>query len=118
MQSMRPTHPHIVEPRRIMRLDQSRFGEPWKGANHQAVVFDFNCDGCLQPRGMPRSKDAAAAAMPEITSEPLQRELSERAGDARIEGLARLKMPLITKTTALRAATNNTPQTSYLVFVV
>src|SRR2546425_587316 len=117
-QSMRPTNPHFVKPWRIMRLNESRSREPWKGANGQVVIFDYDLDGRLQPRGMPGAKDTSRAAMPEITTESLQRELSERACDARTEALVRLDASTVSKTTAVRAPTDNTPQTSLLVFVV
>src|SRR6266536_138367 len=115
---MRPTNPHIVEPWRIMRFNESRFREPWKGANGQAVIFNFDLDGRFQPTRMPCAKDTSRAAMPEITAEPLQCELSERACDAGPEALWRPDVCMVSKAPRLRAPMDNTPQTSRLVFVV
>src|SRR6266571_721251 len=101
-----------------MRLNESRIREPRKGTNHQAVVFDFDLDGCLHPRGMPCAKNTPRAPVPEITTESLQRELSKRARAARTEALARLDVSTIGEAAARRAPTDNAPQTSVLVFVM
>src|SRR5689334_13503190 len=107
---MRPTDPHLVEPWGIMRLNKSCFREPRKGTNHQAVVFDFDLDGRLPPRGMPCAKNTPRAPMPEITTESLQCELSKRARAARTEALARLNVSAISEAAARRAPTDNAPQ--------
>src|SRR6266568_4206031 len=115
---MWPANPHIVEPWRILRFNESRLREPWKGVNGQAVIFDFHLDRRLQPPVMPCAKDTSCATMPEITAEPLECELGERACDARTEALIRPDLSMVSKATVPRAPTDNTPQTSLLVFVM
>ena len=115
---MRSTNPHIVEPWRIMRPDESRFCQPRERANGQGALFDFDLDDRLQPSWMPCAKDTSRSPMPKITAVSLQRELSKRARAARTETLVRLDLSTVSKATASRAPADNAPQTSSLVFVM